>query len=463
MSGDRGPLTIRLRFPRHYDLKRANETIARYEEFVEARKEELGIDGVFARFDSRGGMLRLWRREGAETSKQDLRKAIREDWPETPGVWTSLESAGEYGRTRVTLEGEDSALLEETMDRLEARLAELPSVAETRRDREGGGLQELRVSLAPDVAERGLVVADRVRGTIGWVLRGARLRDYRSSGRDLPLLIEFDPNEEVEAGDLGQVRIPTSQGMKPLSVLADIAVFNAQAEIERRDGRRVAELDVLGRGDDSRAFHGEVEGVLRRERLPAGVRFSVGGSWRELQQNFAAMGQALLLGGVLVFLLTGILFEALLLPLAVIFAVPPALVGGVWALYAAGKPMDELSYLGAILLVGIVVNNGIVLIDRVQQRRREGLPVRAAIRAAGADRLRPVVMTALTTIVGLLPMAILEGGEEEIAYDGLATAVIGGLVVSTLLTLLLVPVMYSLLTDFTRVVRRVSATAAARI
>ncbi len=463
MSGGRGPLTIFMRFPRHYDLKKANETVARYEEFIQGKKKELDISGVFARFDSRGGMFRIWQEDDAATPKEKVRETFREDWPHTPGVWTSLESAGDFGKTRVTLEGEDSALLESTMDRLEARLKELPAVAETKRDREGGGLQELRVSLSRDVAERGLVVPDRIRSMIGWVLRGARLRDYRSGGRDLPLLIEFDPNQEVEVRSLGQVRIPTEQGMKPLSVLADLSVFNAKSKIERRDGRRVAEMQVLGRGDDSRGFHAEVEQVLRAEKLPAGVRFQVGGSWRDLEESFAALFKALLLGGVLVFLLTGILFEAMLLPLAVIFAAPPALVGGLWALHVSGKPMDEMFFLGAILLVGIVVNNGIVLIDRVQQRRREGLPVGAAIRAAGADRLRPVVMTALTTIVGLLPMAVFKGTGESISYDTLATAVIGGLVTSTMLTLVLVPVTYSLLTDFSRIVRRVSGTVAARI
>jgi HAE1 family hydrophobic/amphiphilic exporter-1 len=177
------------------------------------------------------------------------------------------------------------------------------------------------------------------------------------------------------------------------------------------------------------------------------VRFEVGGSWRELQENFKELFQALAFGGVLVFLLTGILFEALLLPLAVLFAIPTALIGAVWALYIAGKPLDELAVLGCILLVGVVVNNGIVLIDRAQQWRRQGLPLRAAVRAAGRDRVRPVVMTAVTTIAGLLPMALLRGGGEEIPYDTLATAVIGGLVVSTLVTLLLVPTVYTLFSE----------------
>ena len=245
-----------------------------------------------------------------------------------------------------------------------------------------------------------------------------------------------------------------SSGLKPLGSLTKVDIVSAPTSIERRDGRRVAEMQVVGRGEDEKKCHGEVSRVLSRVDLPPGVRFKVSGSWRDLQETFSELGYALALGGVLVFLLTGVLFEAFLLPLAVLFAIPPALCGAVWALYVTGKPLDELAFLGAILLVGVVVNNGIVLIDRVQQWRRRGLPLRAAVRIAGRDRLRPVVMTALTTIAGLLPMAIIKGASNEIQYDTLATAVIGGLVASTIVTLVLVPVVFTLFADLGRVASR---------
>ena len=238
--------------------------------------------------------------------------------------------------------------------------------------------------------------------------------------------------------------------------------MRAPAAIERRDGRRVAEMQVVGKEDDERKFYEQVSAVLAGTKLPPGVRFKVGGSWEDLQKSFAALGRALGLGGILVFLLTGVLFEALLLPFSVIFAVFPALVGAIWALHISGKPIDELAFLGCILLVGVVVNNGIVLIDRVQQWRRRGLPMRAAITAAGRDRIRPVLMTALTTIAGLLPMAILKGGNSEIPYDTLATAVIGGLAVSTVVTLVLVPIVFSLLHDLGRVWNRMLKRALSR-
>ena len=458
-----GPVRIMMRFPRHFTMGDADDAIKQYEKFVIARKEELEIEGIYARFDRYGGMAMMWRTDESERPRDEIRDEIREGWPRIPGVWTSLESGGfEQGQTTVTLEGEDPGELEATMDRIEARLQTLESVEETQREREQG-LQELRVSVDREAMERGQVMPDMIRAMMGWVLRGARLRDYRSGGRDLPLLLELDPTQSVDMSQLGGLRIPTDQGMTPLALLARLDIHDAPEAIERRDGRRMAEMKVVGTDDDDRRFHGDVAAALASVELPPGVRFKVGGSWERLQESFAQLGQALGLGGILVFLLTGVLFEAWLLPLAILFAIPPALVGGAWALYLTGKPLDELAYLGGILLVGVVVNNGIVLIDRVQQWRRAGLPLRPAITAAGRDRVRPVLMTALTTIAGLLPMAMFKGANDSIPYDTLATAVIGGLLVSTAVTLILVPIVFSLFHDLGRLLTRTGRAAASLV
>jgi len=448
MGRGMGPVRIALRWPRHYTLDDADRAAKEYEAFVGGIRDELEIDGIYVRFDRHGGMAMVWQKRDASIDPKKVEERIREGWPRIPGVWTSLEAAS-GGKTTVTLEGEDPRALGRTLDTIEARLKLLPSVGETRRERENS-LDELQVNVDPEAIERGMVSRDLIRGMVGWIVRGARLRDYQAKGRDLPLLLEMDPDQAVEVRDLGEVLVPTTAGLRPLSSVTTLGIRRAPIAIERRDGRRVAELEVVGKTKDDRAFTEEVQGLLREFELPPGVRFQVSGSWQDLQESFKTLFHAMILACTLVFLLTGVLFEALLLPLAVLVAIPPALAGGVWGLYVAGKPMDELSFLGGILLIGVVVNNGIVLIDRAQQRRREGLPMRAAIVAAGGDRLRPVLMTATTTVVGLLPMAIFKAQGDEIPYDTLATVVIGGLVVSTVVTLVLVPVAYSLFADLGR-------------
>jgi len=452
-SREQGPVRVMMRFPRHFGMAEADAAIQQYENYVLSVKDELQVAGIFCRFDKNGGMAMMWKSPEATIEKSEIRETIRKNWPRIPGVWTSLESGGEQGRTLVSLEGEDADLLDRTMEGIEKLLRTHPLVAETTRERDTG-LQELRVSVDPEAMAQGRVVPDLIRGMIGWVLRGARLTDYRGGGRDLPLLLELDPDQEVEASDLPAMLIPTEDGFVPLKSLAKMDFTRAPSAIERRDGRRVAEMQVLSKGDDERAFHEQISAVLAGIKLPPGVRFQLGGSWRDLQKSFNNLFKAFFLGLCLVFLLTGVLFEAILLPFAVILAVPPAFAGAYWALYITGKPLDELAMLGTILLVGIVVNNGIVLVDRVQQRRRMGMPLRPAVLAAGRDRVRPVAMTALTTIVGLLPMAIFKGGNDEIAYDTLAVSVMGGLVASTVVTLFLVPVAFTLFTDLTRLSAR---------
>jgi HAE1 family hydrophobic/amphiphilic exporter-1 len=167
------------------------------------------------------------------------------------------------------------------------------------------------------------------------------------------------------------------------------------------------------------------------------------------------------------FLLMGVLFESFLLPISVLFTIPFAVVGALWTMYVTHTAMDSIGWIGVIILVGVVVNNGIVLIDRIHQLRHEGRERTAAILEGSANRVRPVLMTALTTVTGLIPMALTEPPGEGIDYRALATCVAGGLSVSTIFTLWIVPLAYALLDDLrngfsVRVVRWKQAFLAAR-
>ncbi|MCB1637135.1 MAG: efflux RND transporter permease subunit, partial [Xanthomonadales bacterium] len=159
----------------------------------------------------------------------------------------------------------------------------------------------------------------------------------------------------------------------------------------------------------------------------------------ELQE----LQRALLLSVVLVFLLMGILFESVLLPFSVLFTIPYAVVGALWTLFLTGTTMDSVGWIGIIILVGVVVNNGIVLIDRIHRLRGEGLDRARAVLEGSASRVRPIVMTAMTTVFGLLPMALSEPPPEGIDYRALATCVAGGLTFSTFFTLWVVPLAYT--------------------
>ncbi|MFB3065513.1 MAG: efflux RND transporter permease subunit [Planctomycetota bacterium] len=444
---------VRFRFPRHYTMNDADRAVKVYEEYLMGLIDELELEGCYARFEKPGGMVIVWQKPKSSLLIDDVKERIFEDWPKVPGVRVNLESFEEDGLTRVTLTGDDAARLQQGLDLIAARLEAMPFVAEVLRE-EDMGAQELRVTLNDGVVERLDINQDWVRGTVGWVVRGARLKDFRSPERDLPLLLEFNPSSTQEVTDLGNTLVPTGTGLVPLATIAEFGIHKAPVSIRRRDGRRISELTVRGDVDDLKDLDRRVRAVVSSTPLPPGVRAELGGGWQQFKQDQSVLLQALGLAIVLIFLLTGVLFEELLLPLAVLLTIFPALAGSIWLLYLTDTPLDETGLIAFILLSGVVVNNGIVLVDRIQQWRRRGLPMRAAVLRAGSDRLRPVLMTALTTIVGLLPMALAGRPESGIRYDVMASMFIGGLAASTLLTLFLVPVAFTLFTDLSRALRR---------
>jgi HAE1 family hydrophobic/amphiphilic exporter-1 len=175
-------------------------------------------------------------------------------------------------------------------------------------------------------------------------------------------------------------------------------------------------------------------------------------------QEMNAIKSAGLLSVVLVFLLMGILFESFLVPISVLFTIPFAVLGSYWTLYLTSTAMDSVGWIGIIILVGVVANHGIVLIDRVYQLRRQGLDRTTAVITGCGNRVRPVLMTSLTAVIGLLPLALTEPSGEGIDYRALAICVAGGISMSTIFTLWVVPLAYTLLDDisslFAREVRR---------
>ncbi len=202
----------------------------------------------------------------------------------------------------------------------------------------------------------------------------------------------------------------------------------------------------------------DIKARLADLRLPPGYEITYGGQQKMMQESFSSLGFALILGILLVYMVMASQFESLLHPFVIMFTIPLAAVGVVLAFIITGKTFGVTAFIGVILLAGIVVKNGIVLVDYINTLRRRGLSREEAILQAGPVRLRPVLMTALTAMLGMLPLAIGrgEGGELD---SPLAVAVIGGLFVATFLTLVVIPVVYTVLEDLAQGLRRRLASA----
>ncbi len=285
----------------------------------------------------------------------------------------------------------------------------------------------------PDIANR---VVAKVRGDVPteftWRDRKVDIRvrvgeDERNSEDDIKNLV-------VNPEEVRQVR---------LSTVADVEVGIGPADIQRIGQQRVAIISANVLSGDLGDAAEEVRAYLENIPNPLGTKTKVGGQNEEMEASFASLQFALALALIMVYLVMASLFESLLHPFVIMFTVPLAGVGAVFGLWVTGTGVSVVVFIGLILLVGIVVNNAIVLIDRVNSLRAEGHSKHDAIVTGANQRLRPILMTTLTTILGLLPMAIGLGEAAELRTP-MAITVIGGLSVSTLLTLIVIPVVYDL-------------------
>jgi len=276
-------------------------------------------------------------------------------------------------------------------------------------------------------------------------VRGKVATKYSWRDRKIDVLIRSVNSNDTSRNELEKLIInPQSERPIPLSAVANITETIGPASINRINQQRVALITAnIIEGDLGSAVN-ELQTSLNQLNLPNGVAAEIKGQSEEMQEAFGSMRFALILAIFLVYLVMASQFESLVHPLVILFTIPMALIGSILALYVTGTTINVVALIGLIMLAGIVVNNGIVLIDLINQLRQSGQEKVQAILNGSRDRLRPILMTALTTILGLLPMALGLGEGAEIRAP-MAITVIGGMLISTLLTLVVIPVVYSIL------------------
>jgi len=307
------------------------------------------------------------------------------------------------------------------------------------------GHPEIQIRFDHERAARlGLVVSD-IADTVVNKIRGEVATRYSWRDRKIDVLVR---NREEQRASIQEIRNlivnPESVRPVPLSSVADVDVAIGPSEIRRRGQERVAVISSNLNYGDLGAAVADIETKLAALPLPPTVTTRVTGQSADMESSFTSMQFALALAVFLVYLVMASQFESLLHPFVILFTIPLALVGAVLALWITGSTVSVVVFIGLMMLAGIVVNNAIVLVDMINQLRANGTARRDAIMEAGRSRLRPIIMTMLTTVLGLLPMAIGIGEGGEIRAP-MAITVIGGLLVSTLLTLLVIPVMYAVL------------------
>jgi hydrophobic/amphiphilic exporter-1 (mainly G- bacteria), HAE1 family len=341
----------------------------------------------------------------------------------------------------VRVRGEDMDRTFPLAESIRDRLAQLPQLGNVRLGTERGQ-PELQVEILRDVAARYGVEPRTIAETVERAMRGAQATEFVDFDRKIGVMVRFPDSLRYARETIQTLMV---QGV-PLREMVLMQEALAPSEIRREDQGRVVTVyaDVASGGLD-----GAITSVQRSLRdLPPerGIRLEVGGENEEMRRSFRDLTFAFGLALLLVFMILAAQFESFVHPFTILMAVPLALVGAVLALFMTGEGLNTMSLIGVVILVGIVVNDSIVKVDFINQARAQGMIVRDAILEAGRVRLRPIIMTTVTTVLGLTPMALGIGRGADLRAP-LAIAVIGGLTVATLLTLIVVPVVYSLAED----------------
>jgi HAE1 family hydrophobic/amphiphilic exporter-1 len=322
-------------------------------------------------------------------------------------------------------------------------IADVNGVTDVQLSREAGmPQQEIRID-RDKVADLGLSVRD-VTEVIETAVAGSKAGEFRVHGNSYRILVQLEDAEKRSLNEILDLTLRTPGGdLVALRNLVDTETGQGPVTVARKDQQRLVRVTANVAGRDLGAVAADVQARLDRIPRPVGYDLLIAGNFEEQQKAFHELLISLLLALLLVYMVLASQYESLGDPLVVMLSVPLAAVGVLLTLFLTATTLNLQSAIGCIMLGGIVVNNAILLVDQTSQLRRAGLDTRAALAEAGRRRLRPVLMTTLTTILALLPLAF-GVGEGADAQAPLARAVVGGLAASTLITLVLIPVVYSL-------------------
>jgi HAE1 family hydrophobic/amphiphilic exporter-1 len=454
-----------------YPMDRVEQAVNRVEAYIEANKERFDVDTYYTWFvaDQAGTRLYLKPKEEATVPAAEVMKRVMEGIPEIIIGKPSFQfDQGAAGASAFTLQlaGESTERLAEISHEVAKRLSVVPGL-ESVRSEAGTGEDEVQVVVNRDRAAQFGLTTQQIALTVAGAMRGDRLPELRTSDREVTMRLAFRESDRQSVEDLAKVPVMLPDGGRTeLGALADFVVHPSDRQIERVNRLTTVTVNAnLAKGttmDDARK---RVEPIMKDYPLPAGYSWKFGRGFEENDEAVKTMTQNMLLAVVLIFLVMASLFESALYPLSIITSILFAIVGSIWFLALTGTTITMMAMIGFMILIGVVVNIGIVLIAHVIDLRESGLPRREAILQAGRDRLRPILMTTLTTLLGMLPLAVgdaqIGGGGEGPAYYPMARAIMGGLGFSALVSLLIVPMFYVWFDDLNEWRRRVFVRSAA--
>ena len=452
---------------RSFSLEAMEKVYSQLENLLLENKEELEIKSISSRFSNNstrrgqywGNLSIILTDEGEMTPTLELREKIEKMFPVMPGVEYRLGRMRRMGggsEMGISLEvtGDDPAILEIWSNVIKAKLAQIPGLTNVQTSLETGD-DEIHFSADREKLEKFGLSSRSVAQTVSSALSSRAATRVKGDNGEIDVIVYLRGENEISLSELMNINLQNRSGeLIPIHSVVDFVYAKGPSALEREN--RKMSVDVTADTEKGGSFFAsqQVQQVLNDLNMPPGYTWSMGRGFRDARQGEEESLFSIYLALAFMYIIMASLFENFIHPLTILCTVPFSIIGVAWIFWATNTPLSQMAYLGILVLFGIVVNNGIILLDHINFLRRSGESRAEAIIQGGSDRLRPILMTALTSISGMLPLVlpfifptIFGGGTGSEYWKPVSLAVIGGMTTSTFLTLLILPPVYSYMDD----------------
>jgi hydrophobic/amphiphilic exporter-1 (mainly G- bacteria), HAE1 family len=464
-SADESMVNVNIEYPEDTSLEAVKEGTYKLEEVINkydgvvSSYSQVGVSSEMAQWGMAQGnntaRLVAKMEKGADTEKfvEEIKALEQEYAPAKISASMASMMGGSSDAISLNITAEKQEDLAPMAEKLTAELQDvkgLENVQSNNEDLKNEWVLKVDQTKAQEAGLTPAGIAQQVRG----LTSSSPVGQITLEGIKLPVMMNYDLTDVKDRDDvLNTTVLSPVKGPVTLKNVAELSLQPAKSQVFRKDGKEYLQVTGIITDKNVKKVNTDIANILKNIDKPAGVTVALGGVGEEMNEQFMdlflTMGAAILI----VYLIMVITFGQARAPFAILFSLPLAAVGAILALVITRIPVDISSLIGALMLIGIVVTNAIVFIDRVQQQREKGLSVRDSILEAGSTRLRPILMTAVATICAMIPL-MFGGASGSLVSKSLAIVVIGGLSVSTLLTLVVVPVIYEMLANIGNLFRR---------
>lgn len=456
-KSDQGIINVLMETPSGTPIEKTRLYAYQIEELVKETVDKKDFESLSIFYGSREGLgaygttsntieffIRLTPKEIRKTTQFEIQDKLRKKFDQIPGVTYTIQEGGSFTTEKdieVKVVGFDVAGAKIIASELKSKMEKIKGLVDISLNTKET-TPELQVHLNKDLLNYYNLSSLQIAGNISTAIQGKVASQFREKGDEYDIYVQFTKEYRNKKESLEQLEFATPTGGRiKLKDVASISEEQSSPTIFRENQSRFVSVGCGLSGIDLSSAVSEIKQIIADTPIPSDYQVVIGGTAADQQEAFFYLALAFIAAILLVYMIMASQFESLVDPLIIMFTVPLSIIGVLIFLAITGTSMSVMALVGIVMLVGIAVNNGIVLVDFINQQREKGMELYEAVEFGSKARMRPVLMTALTTILGMVPLAVELGSGSE-TWSPLARAVIGGLTATTLLTLIIIPVLY---------------------